>query len=90
LPLDGYRLVRGLTTVPSEVDEGRLILFEGRPTPTLPLRRLFYNRLEAIFVLYGGFAYYLSSVVIDKGDRLTVLIDSLLYEVCVEEKKQDR
>jgi hypothetical protein len=90
LPLDGYRLVRGLTTVPGEVDEGRLVPFEGRPTPTLPLRRLLYDRLEALFVLCGGLAYYLSSVVIDKSDRPTVLVDSLLHEVCVKEQKQDR
>jgi hypothetical protein len=49
-----------------------------------------YNRLEAIFILCGGLAYQPSSVVIDKGDRPTVLIDSLLHEVCVKEKKQDR
>ena len=90
MPLDGYRLVRGLTTVPGEVDEGRLIPFEGRPTPALPLRRLLYDRLEAIFVLCSGLAHHPSSVVIDKGDRPTILIGSLLHEVCVEEKKQDR
>jgi hypothetical protein len=41
-------------------------------------------------ILCGSLAHHPSSVVIDKSDRPTVLVDSLLDKICVEEKKQDR
>lgn len=88
-PFDAYRHVHGLTTIPGEVDGGGLVPFEGRATPTLPLRRLSYDHLEAIYVLCGGLACRPSCVVIDKSVHFDVLIDTVLHEICVKEKQQD-
>jgi hypothetical protein len=41
------------------------------------------------FVFHSCLARHPSSVVIDKGDRPAILVDLLLHEMCVEEKKQD-
>jgi hypothetical protein len=90
LPLDGYRIFRGLTTVPNEVDEGSLVPFKRRPTPEFLLRRSLYDCLETLLVLRGGRAHDPSSVVIDKSDSSTVLVDLLLNKICIEEEKQDR
>jgi hypothetical protein len=89
-PFDAYRIFRGLTTVPGEVDEGSLVPFKRRSTPVFPLCRSLYNSLETLLVLRGGRAHDLSSVVIDKSDSPTVLVDLLLNKICIEEEKQDR
>jgi hypothetical protein len=89
-PFNAYRIFRGLTTVPGEVDEGSLIPFKRRPTPAFPLRRSLYDSLETLLILRGGFAYDLSSVVIDKSDSPTVLVDPLLNKIYIKEEKQDR
>jgi hypothetical protein len=89
-PFDAYRLVCGLTAVPREVDEGSLIPFERGPAPTLPLGRSLYDSIEASHVLCSGRAYDLRCVVIDKSDRSAIVVDSLLDEIRIEEKKQDR
>jgi hypothetical protein len=90
LPLNGYQIFRGLTTVPSEVDKGGLIPFKRRPTPEFLLRRSLYDSLKTLLILCGGRAYDLSSVVIDKSDSPTVLVDPLLNKIYIKEEKQDR
>jgi hypothetical protein len=89
-PFNAYRIFRGLTTIPSKVDKGGLILFKRRPNSTFLLRRSLYDSLETLLILRGGRTYDLSSIVIDKSDSPTVLVDPLLNKIYVKEEKQDR
>ena len=89
-PFNAYRLVCRLTAVPRKVDKGSLIPLERGPAPTLLLGRSLYNSIKANYVLCGSRAYDLRYVVIDKSNRSAVVVDSLLDEIRIKEKKQDR
>lgn len=69
--------------------EGGLVPLERGTTPALLRGRSLHDSVETNHVLCGGRAHHPRSVVIDKSNRTTVLIDSLLDEIRIEEKKQD-
>lgn len=71
------------------LDGGDLVAVEGRPTPALPHSRLLHSYLKILSVLCGTLVPHSYRGVIEKGDRAAILVDPLLYEVCVIGKKQD-
>lgn len=59
-----------------------------------PLRLSYASALSIIFldtltVSLGYRSYRLCRIIIHKGDRATVSVDRMLYEICVEEEKKD-
>lgn len=78
-----------MIVVPYEVDESSLVPLERGTAPTLLCGCSLYDSIEVFYILCGSCTYNLYSVVIDKSNCTAVLVDILLDEVRIKEKKQD-